>query len=293
MRVFVTGATGFVGSAVVQELLQGGHEVTGLARSDAGAAALVAVGVTVLRGDLDDLDSLRAGANAAQGVIHIGFNHDFSKFAANCETDRLAITAMGEVLAGSDRPLIVTSGTALPMPDQVVTEDTAAPLNMAIPRVSEQTALALQGVNAMVVRLPPSTHGDGDHGFVPLLIDIARDKGVSVYSGGGLNNWAAVHRLDAARVFNLVLENGVGGVRYHAVAEQGIPFRQIAEVIGRRLGVPVVSMAPADAAAHFGWFAHFAAINTRASSALTQSRLGWTPVQPGLIADLDDPRYFG
>lgn len=292
MRVFLTGATGFVGSAIVRELIASGHRVLGLTRSDAGAEQLTAAGAEVHRGTLEDLDGLRDGARKADAVIHTAFNHDFSKFLQNCTDDKNAILAMGAVLEGSERPMLVTSGLAHLAPGRVATEaDKASP---DFPRLSETSAeaVAARGVRASVVRLAPSTHGTGDHGFVPHLINLAREKGVSAYIGDGLNRWPGVHRFDAARLYRLALEKGVESGPYHAVDEEGIAFRQIAELIGRRLGVPVVSKSPEQAADHFGWFARFAAMDAAASNARTKAALGWKPEQPGLLADIDQPAYF-
>jgi nucleoside-diphosphate-sugar epimerase len=293
MRAFVTGATGFIGTAVVRELIDAGHQVLGLARSDAGAKSLIAAGAEVHRGSLEDLESLRSGAAAADGVIHTAFIHDFSNYGPAVEADRRAIGTLGGALAGSDRPLIITSGTLLVQREGSLAREEDAH-NPSFPRKSEEAALALaaRGIRPSVLRLSPSVHGIGDHGFVPRLISIAREKGVSAFIGDGLNRWPAVHRLDAAHLYRLVLEKGIAGASYHGVADEGIPTREIAEVIGRQLNVPVVSKSREEAADHFGWIAHFFGVDAPASSALTQEQLGWRPVQPGLIADLNAEHYF-
>ncbi len=289
MRVFVTGATGFVGSAVVSDLLAHGHQVLGLARSEAGAAALESAGAEAVRGVLEDTDVLTRTAELADGVIHTAFNHDFSRFAENCQLDRRSIEALGAGAAG--KPLLVTSGTARLAPGRLAVEtDLPAEGVDGYPRVSESTAAGLlaRGVKASTVRLAPSTHGPGDHGFVPMLIDIARRTGVSAYIGDGENRWSGVHRLDAAKVYRLALERGVGGERYHAVDDEGVPFRAIAMAIGRGLNLPVESR-PAE---HFGWFAMFAGMDAATSSVWTRETLGWTPTESGLLADIGAAGYF-
>jgi nucleoside-diphosphate-sugar epimerase len=296
VKILVTGATGFVGSAVVRELIDAGYQVLGLARSDAGAKLVTAAGGQVQRGDLQDLESLRHGTANVDAVIHTAFNHDFSKFAENCEIERRAIEALGAALEGSDRPLIVTNGLALLSPGRRVTEEDMppSPNPTTYPRAAEAAAADLldRGVRTSVVRLAASVHGDGDHAFVPRLIQIASKKGVSAYVGDGLNRWAAVHLLDAARLYRLVLEKGSAGARYHGVAEEGVPLKHIATVISQHLNVPVVSKSAEQAADHFSWFALFAGMDLPASSARTQTELGWRPIQPGLIGDLDHGRYF-
>ncbi len=293
MKVFVTGATGFIGSAIVEELINAGHQVLGLARSDAAAESLAGAGAQVRRGSLDDLESLRSGAAAADGVIHAAFIHDFTHYAPSAEADRRAIETLGGALADDDRSFVVTSGTLLVQRQGTLATENDPPVT-TFPRKSEETALALasRGVRASVVRLPPSVHGEGDHGFVPRLIAIAREKGVSAYPGDGLNRWPAVHRLDAAHLYRLALEKGSAGARYHGVADEGIPVRDIAGIIGRRLNLPVVSKSQDETADHFGWIAQFFGIDCPASSAQTQELMGWRPVHSALIPDLDQAYYF-
>ncbi len=293
MRVFVTGATGFIGSAIVKELTGAGYKVLGLARSEKSVQALKDAGVEVLTGDLNDPESLKKGAAETDAVIHTAFIHDFANFEASAAADKAAIEAMGSVLAGTNRPMIVTGGTlGIQFNGPWVTEDDAAP---AHPRASEAAGLELakQGIRSSVVRLPPSVHDKGDKGFVPMLISVAREKGFSAYIGDGSNRWPAVHRLDAAHLYRLVLEKGKAGTRYNGTGDEGIPTRQIAEVIGKQLNLPVKSVSQEDAAAHFTWIARFFALNAPSSSKKTKAELGWQPAHPGLIEDLEMGHYFG
>lgn len=296
MRVFVTGASGFVGSAIVKELIAAGHQVLGLARSDAAAGQITKAGAQVHRGDLDDLTSVQQGAANCEAVIHTAFNHDFSQFKANCEADRRVIEALGTALTGSDRPLIITSGIGLLNYGRVVTEDDVPPAGSdVIPRAASEeaaTATAAKGVRVYIVRLPPTVHGEGDHGFVPMVISMAKQMGESAYIGEGKNHWPAVHRLDAAVLYRLIAEQQPSQKVYNAVAEEGIAFRDIAEAIGRGLHLPVVGKTGKDAEAHFKWFTHFASLGCPASSAKTRKILDWQPVQAGLLEDLGSGVYF-
>lgn len=295
MRVFVTGATGFVGSAVVRDLMEAGHQVLGLARSDTAAATLAEWGAEVKRGELADTDSLTAGARQCDGVIHTAFIHDFSTFEANAETDRRALAAMAMAMEGSGKPLVATSATAVIAAGRIGTEQDA-PVTQGHARiraVSENVLSAVdRGVRVSVVRLSPSVHGAGDHGFVPMLIDIARRTGVAAYIGDGTNRWPAVHRLDAARLFRLALEKAAPGARLHGAAEEGVAMRGIAEAIGAGLGVPVRSLTKDEAQAHFGWMAGFVAIDNPVSSSVTRATMGWRPEHPDLLADMREAGYF-
>jgi nucleoside-diphosphate-sugar epimerase len=295
MRIFVTGATGFIGSAIVPELINAGHQVLGLTRSEAGAKSLMAAGAQVHRGDLNDLESLRKGVAMSEGVIHTAFIHDFSKFQEVCEVDRRVIEALGAALAGSDRPLLITSGTGMAnsAPGRSATEEDGPDIAHPIPRVaSEQAAasLAAKGVRVGVMRLP-QVHDTVKQGLVTYLIALAREKGVSAYVGEGRNRWSAAHVSDVARLYKLVLEKDEAGAKYHAVAEEGVPMRDIAEAIGRGLKIPVKSVSAEEAQSHFGWLARFATHDLQASSAKTRKKLGWNPTGPGLIADLEQMRY--
>jgi len=300
MRVFVTGASGWIGSAVVPELIGAGHEVVGLARSDASAAALIAAGAEVRHGSLDDLDTLRSAAAESDGVVHLAFKHDVAfsgGFADAADADRRAIETFGEALAGSGRPLVIASGLAGLNTGALATEETMPdPDSPAGHRtLSERAALALASsdVRSSSLRLPPTVHGAGDAGFMAMLVGVARDKGVSGYIGDGANHWPAVHRADAARLFRLAVESAPAGTVLHAAAEQGVPLRDVAEAIGCGLGVPVVSVDPADAGEHFGWLGTFLGFDVLASSDRTRELLGWEPTHQGLVEDLDQGHYFG
>lgn len=294
MRVFVTGATGFIGTATTRELIANGHEVLGLARSDANAEALERLGAKVHRGSLEDLDSLRKGAKETDGTIHLAFIHDFAKFAENGQIDKRAIEAMGAVLEGTHKPYIVTSGTGLIAPGVVITEDMRRDFSPHVPRVSEQAGLAYasRGVRAMAIRLPQVHGGDGKAGLITYLLEGARKKGAAAYVEQGRQRWAAAHRLDVAPLYRLALEKGAFDGIYHAVGEEGVPMHQIIEVIGRALKVPVISIEKEEAGDYYGPLAMFAALDLPASSALTQQRLGWKPTEIGLIADISRPDYF-
>ena len=290
MKVFVTGATGFVGSAVVKELLQAGHQVLGMVRSQSGAEQLHALGAQVHYGDLNDIEGICKGAALADGIIHTAFNHDdFTVFKESCENDRRIIEALGDVFMGSERAIIITSALGI-LPGGRVVYESDSPASGPIPRIaSEQAAdaVAARGVRVSVVRLPPTVHGEGDHGFIPRLINIAREKGISVYQDEPLNYWPAVHRLDAAKLYRLALEKAAsGGARYHTAAEQGVPFKAIAAAIGQGLNIPVVAKNKEEAAAHFGSFAHFAAMDVQASSDETRRVLNWQPIETELIKDI-------
>ena len=295
MRVFVTGASGFVGSAIVKELITAGHQVLGLARSDSAAESLRKAGAQVHRGDVNDLPTLQKGAAQSDAVIHTAFNHDFSQFKANCEADRKVIGALGAALAGSNRPLIITSGIGLLNTGRIITEEDVPASSDLVPRAASEeaaNAAAIKGIKVYIVRLPPTVHGRGDHGLVPMIIDRAKENGESAYIGEGKNRWSAVHRLDAAVLYRLIVEQQPSQKVYNAVAEEGIPLRDIAEAIGKGLNLPAVSRTGKDAEAHFTWFTHFAALDCPASSEKTRKILNWQPSQPGLLEDLVPGIYF-
>jgi nucleoside-diphosphate-sugar epimerase len=305
MRIFVTGASGWIGSATVSELIEAGHDVVGLGRSDESAAALIAAGADVFRGSLDDLDGLRRAASDSDGVIHLAFKHDLAftgDYQGAADADRRAVEVFGEALAGSERPLVIASGTLGVATGRVATEvdgheSVSAATPVSGPSARHATAeyvlsLASRGVRSCVMRLPPTNHGDGDHGFVATLVAIAREKGVSGYIGDGTNRWPAVHRLDSAHLFRLAVEKAPAASTLHAVAEEGVPIRDVADVIGRHLELPVVSISTEGAGEHFTWLTHFLALDSPTSSALTRELMDWQPVQPGLIDDLEQGHYF-
>lgn len=295
MRVFVTGASGFVGFAVVQELLQAGHTVLGLARSDDAAARLIKAGATVHRGDIYDLESIKSGATLCDAVIHTAFNHDFSKYKENCETDRQVVLALGEALANTDKPVVITSGIGLMNPGRIIVETDMPASSETTPRAASEeaaNAIAAKGVKAYILRLPPTTHGEGDHGFVPMLAELGKQKGVSAYVGEGKNHWSAVHRFDAAVLYRLIIEQKPALKVFHAVAEQGVEFIDIATAIGNGFHLPVVSKEGEEAQNHFGWFRHFAGIDCEASSGLSRKSVGWEPVHPTLMEDLNEDFYW-
>ena len=295
MRVFVTGASGFVGSAIVKDLLQAGHRVLGLARSDRAAQALMQAGADVHRGDIDNPESLRQGAAQCDAVIHTAFNHDFSKFKENCEADRRVILALGSALTGTDKPLVITSGIGLLRMARPVVESDVPPPSDQIPRAASEeaaNAVAAQGIHVYIVRLPPTVHGEGDHGFIPVIIGMAREKQQSVYIQDGSNRWPAVHHLDAAILYRLIIEQRPEQRVFHAVAESGLEFRIIAESIGKGLNVPAISKSPEEAQNHFTWFTHFASMNCQASSEQTRTTLGWKPTGITLMDDLNSGTYF-
>ncbi|MER6982062.1 SDR family oxidoreductase [Streptomyces carpinensis] len=300
MRIFVTGASGWIGSALVPELVHAGHQVVGLARSDASAAALSAAGAEVVRGTVDDLDVLGRSAAASDGVVHLAFKHDIAftgDFQGAAEADRRAVDTFGDALAGTGRPFVLASGIAGLKPGQVATERDmptidGSPMSIRSATAMAVLALASRGVRSSVVRLSPTCHGEGDHGFMATLVAIARAKGVSGYIGDGANRWPAVHRVDAARLFRLAVEKAPAGSVLHGVAEEGVAIRDVAEVIGRHLDVPVTSVTPEAALEHFTWLGGFLGLDAPASNALTRELLDWQPAQPGLLEDLDKGHYF-